>query len=102
MRHKGDEKVDRKKDTLQKEGMPNHSQNDCTPSKRKKQHTSQKSKILSYMERHGSITQADAVDNFRCYRLSARIKELRDSGIDIETISEPNEGYGTHARYFLK
>ena len=76
-------------------------QHDCTSSKGKKQHKSQKSMILDYMTEHGSITQAEAVEHFKCYRLSARIKELRDD-YNIITVSEPNKGYGNHARYFLK
>ena len=41
-------------------------------------------KILRYMEKFGSITQRDAV-HLGCYRLSARIKDLRDDGVDIKT-----------------
>lgn len=42
-------------------------------------------KILQYMEKHGSITQAEAVDKFHCYRLGARIFDLKVQGIPIKT-----------------
>lgn len=41
-------------------------------------------KILRYMEKFGRITQRDAV-HLGCYRLSARIKDLRDEGYIINT-----------------
>lgn len=41
--------------------------------------------ILRYMEQHGSITQAEAVDKFHCYRLSGRIYDLKKRGIPIKT-----------------
>ena len=75
---------------------------DCTPIEDKKQYQSQTKKILEYLERHGSITQAEAAEEFGCYRLSARIKDLRDKGYWITTVPEQNKGRGTHARYFLK
>lgn len=61
---------------------------------------SQEQKILQYLIKHGSITQKEAVDHFDCYRLSARIAELRRT-YKIITKFEPNKGHGTHARYFL-
>ena len=84
------------------EGRCTSPQPDCTSSPKKKQRKSQKTRILEYLEEHGSITQAEAVERFRCYRLSARISELKDDGHNIITESEPNNGYGRHARYFLE
>lgn len=58
--------------------------------------------IKKYMEEHGSITQMEAVNEFNCYRLSARINDLRKTGLNIETKNERNKNNsGTHARYFL-
>ena len=58
--------------------------------------------IKKYMEEHGSITQMEAVSEFNCYRLSARIHDLRKTGVNIETKNERNKNNsGTHARYFL-
>ena len=58
--------------------------------------------IKKYMEEHGSITQMEEVSEFNCYRLSARINDLRKTGLNIETKNERNKNNsGTHARYFL-
>ena len=63
---------------------------------------SQCAQIKKYMEDHGSITQIEAVNEFNCYRLSARIHDLRKIGVKIETKNERNKNNsGTHARYFL-
>lgn len=60
----------------------------------------QEEKILRYMKEHGSITQREAAKRFECYRLSARIYNLRKNH-NITKKFEPNKGHGTHARYFL-
>lgn len=41
---------------------------------------SQCTDILRFMEETGGITQAEAVTEFGCYRLSARINELKKHG----------------------
>lgn len=63
-------------------------------------------KILRYMEATGGITQAEAVTEFGCYRLSARIADLKAQGIPIktETVKQKNR-FGepvTFARYSLQ
>ena len=40
-------------------------------------------KILHYMEKHGSITQYEALRACGCMRLGARIWDLRNAGYDI-------------------
>lgn len=65
--------------------------------------TKQTEKVLAWMRQHGGISQRDAVQ-FGCYRLSARIKDLRDSGIKI--VSENKgfsnaDGHGHYAVYRL-
>lgn len=62
--------------------------------------------ILKYMEMHGSISQREAAEALGCYRLSARIFDLKALGFDIrkEMASEKNR-FGaptTFARYWLK
>ena len=42
-------------------------------------------RILAYMIANGNITARDAVNDLDCYRLSARIKDLRDEGYKIVT-----------------
>lgn len=72
----------------------------------KKQPT-QCDRILNYISKHKKgITQAQAVEKFGCYRLSARISDLREMGYDIVTKHETKKNrYGvpcTYARYILK
>lgn len=68
---------------------------------------SQNDLILRHLKTHRrGITQADAVERFGCYRLSARISELREMGYDITTEFETKKNrYGvpaTYARYKLE
>ena len=62
-----------------------------------------KKQILKYLKSHKrGLTGLDAWKKFGCYRLGARIFELRQMGYDIRTDLEPNpDGEGHHARYFL-
>lgn len=48
--------------------------------------------ILRYMEENGSITAMEAVEEFGCYRLSARIADLKLLGYKItgDTITRKN------------
>lgn len=46
---------------------------------------SQRADALRYMEETGGITQAEAITEFGCYRLSARIEELKKRGVPIKT-----------------
>ena len=91
-----------KKDALP-EGRCTRTTNNDTSSKRKLQPESHRSKVYRHLELYGSITQAEAVDLYKCYRLASRIKEMRDDGAIITTIMEDNaSGRGQHARYFLE
>ena len=64
---------------------------------------SHKSMILSWLQSGKTITQRQAYQKpFYCYRLGARIYDLRNAGHNIITIEVPNEsGKGKHARYSL-
>ena len=44
-------------------------------------------KILKYLQKGKSITPMEALEKFGCFRLSARIWELKKEGHDIETIT---------------
>lgn len=61
---------------------------------------SQREMIVEYMNRHGSITAAEAFNNLGVSRLSARIKELRDSGLVIisESVVAKNR-FGKKVRF---
>lgn len=65
----------------------------------------QKKKILEYMKEHKTITQREAI-SIGCYRLSARIYDLRDDGVPIgcEMVRVENAD-GTHTyigKYWLE
>ncbi|WOE31017.1 MULTISPECIES: helix-turn-helix domain-containing protein [unclassified Acinetobacter] len=63
----------------------------------------QVTQVLEHLKQGRSITQVDAIRLYKCYRLSAIIKRLRNQGHEILTYNERNNsGTGTHARYELK
>ncbi len=58
------------------------------------------SKILRHMQDYGSITQAEAVTEYGCYRLAARIADLRKQGYGISSRTETtNNRYGDTVRF---
>ena len=64
---------------------------------------SQQLKILAHLKSGKTITQGEAIDLCKCYRLATVIYRLRHAGHDIVTHDEPNhDGNGIHARYELK
>lgn len=71
----------------------------------KKMRNSQNQKILKYMKEHGQITPMDALKQFGCMRLAARVKELRNKGYNIEstTITNVREGKNvSYSSYYLR
>lgn len=62
-------------------------------------------RIVEYINRHGSITPLEAVNDLGCMRLASRITDLRQSGVPIK--SEWEEGKNRHGektrykRYFI-
>ena len=61
---------------------------------------SQRLLILKWLKRK-PITARDAMLHLGCYRLAARIHELRAQGWHIETRMVPHDG-GEHAKYYLE
>jgi hypothetical protein len=57
--------------------------------------------ILEHLYNEGSITQMEAVNLFNCYRLSARIYDLRERGNNIKTVYI-TKNHKTFARYILR
>jgi len=53
---------------------------------------SQKTQIKALLERGESITPMGALSRFQCFRLAAVIFNLRDDGMDIETIPTTRNG----------
>lgn len=47
--------------------------------------SSQRSKILAHLKSGKAITAMEALNQFGCFRLAARIKELKDMGYCIVT-----------------
>lgn len=66
---------------------------------------SQAQKILEYLQEGKSITPIDALRMFNCFRLSARISDLRGMGFNIATSIEtkeyPDGSKKRYARYWL-
>ena len=72
---------------------------------REQKEMTQNELILEYLMKHGSITQAEAASRLGCFRLSARIYDLKQLGHRFTRINESGlNRFGTretHARYFL-
>lgn len=62
---------------------------------------SQNNEVLIYLQKHGSITPMDALREFGCFRLGARIWDLKQQGQDIRRVMETRNGK-TYARYFME
>jgi hypothetical protein len=66
----------------------------------------QSESVLHYIREYGDITPMDALTQLGCFRLSARIHELRKLGYNIESEVEHNlnsQGKRCHyKRYFMK
>ena len=61
----------------------------------------QTAQILEMLKR-GPVTAMDALNNCNCFRLAARIKDLRDAGHEIETETRTLDNKKTIAVYHLK
>lgn len=61
----------------------------------------QRDQILRSLKRGKTLTPMDALAQFDCFRLAARIAELRRDGHQIETIQEHRKGK-RWARYRLR
>ena len=63
---------------------------------------SQESAILQHMKTHGSITALQALRHYECFRLAARIYDIRNKGIQIESQKWRTRSGKTVSRYWLK
>lgn len=65
--------------------------------------TNHQTQVLAHLQQGKTLSQAEAINLFDCFRLSAVVERLRKQGHDIITHGEPNlNSKGTHARYELK
>lgn len=56
--------------------------------------------ILQHMKTYGSINPKEAENEYGCMRLAARIKDLRNRGVEIETeIVKGKNRNGENTRY---
>ena len=62
---------------------------------------SQSDQIRAALMLGRSLTPLDALQDYGCFRLAARIADLRREGMDIECISETKNGK-RYARYQLR
>lgn len=64
---------------------------------------SQWKKVLEHLKHYGTITVIEAQNKYECYRLAARIEQLRKKGFSIKTNEIPKKsGKGTYAQYKLE
>ncbi len=60
----------------------------------------QTEKILEFMRANGSITPMDALSEFGCMRLAARIADIRSSGVNVISVMEQSKNrYGEIVRF---
>lgn len=59
-----------------------------------------KAELKAHLLAGHSITQLESIANFQCYRLAARIHDLRNEGMVIQTSMQTNPTTGNqYARY---
>lgn len=61
---------------------------------------SQNKQILAYLKRGKSLTAIQALDKFECFRLAARINDLKHEGHNIKSIMVSKDGK-RFAKYLL-
>ena len=61
----------------------------------------QEEMIYDHLIKKGAITPLDALNLYGCFRLGARIFDLKQGGVDIETKTITKNGK-TFAQYSLK
>ena len=64
--------------------------------------TSQKAQILRHMEKRGPITALEALRLFGCFRLAARIADLKEDGHTIHTETVTDLTGKRYASYSLQ
>jgi hypothetical protein len=63
---------------------------------------SQNALIKGWLLNGYTITQLEALNQFGCFRLAARIADLRDKGLNVVTDMVTLDNGKRVARYFLK
>lgn len=60
---------------------------------------SQKKRILEHLQKYGQITPIVALQHYGCFRLAARVAELKADGFIIETKLQQTIHSGRYAKY---
>jgi len=63
--------------------------------------TSQSAMILNFLKSGGSLTPIEALQKFSCFRLAARINDLREAGHEIQTEIFKDDNGKSYAVYSL-
>jgi hypothetical protein len=58
--------------------------------------------ILDHLLSGKPLTALDALHQFGCFRLAARVHELRKEGYDIEEVMVSTKAGKRHAQYFIR
>ena len=64
--------------------------------------TTQKEKIRRFMDENGSITTLQAIREFGCMRLAARINDLKNEGMKIKRTMVAGKNRYDETVYFAK
>jgi hypothetical protein len=54
-----------------------------------------------YLQAGNSLTPIDALEKFNCFRLAARVKNLRDAGVNIRSELLHTSDGKKYARYWI-
>jgi hypothetical protein len=60
----------------------------------------QTEQIRAHLLEHNAITPLEALDKYGCFRLAARIKELRNAGFSVHSTIVKNNGK-RYCRYVM-
>jgi hypothetical protein len=60
----------------------------------------QTEQIRAHLLSGRDITPLEALDRYGCFRLAARVSDLRAEGLDVQTVTEEHNGK-RYARYRL-
>ena len=60
----------------------------------------QTNEIKTYLKMGYRITAIDALEKFGCFRLAARIKDLKDEGMEIDKVMVETIGGARVAQYY--
>ena len=63
--------------------------------------TTQSAKVLYHLQNYGSLTALEALELFHCFRLAARINDLKKAGHDIQMEMKKLKNGKKVAEYFI-